>query len=366
MQESKISVLIISAEPWGSIWYSKQHYANELSKLGYDVFFLDPPNRWKISSLISTKIEIRKTPENIKVLTYSNNFPLRILKKLFHNLNDYLNAYKLVRLLPSQNIIFWQFDPTRLAFLPPRHKRIYHVADPYIHLPLDKAIASRANLIVCTSPKYVPFYTNKGKPVIQIPHGISAEESQVEKNLIQDLQKKWGKYILLVGTLNDTIDYSLIDSILSEGFKLIVAGIDKIKAPSAKNTWAKALESPNIEFLGQVHAKKIKELVAGSRVCITAYKFDLKKSVGQGTPLKVLNYLAQFRPIITTIDSEIPRLEGKAIYRAYDLPNFMELLQKGLNGELEVDRNQVATYLSQHQYPNLIDKILTTLEVTIP
>ncbi len=355
-------ILILSNEPWGKIWFSKQHYANELARLGYRVIFLNPVPKWKFANLFSFHIQLHPSTENLMIGTYKNNFPVRIFPRLFTRINDFLNTIKLRRKVPASTYILWQFDPFRFVFLQKNlYKRIYHVADPYIHLSYDKAIAKRSDLIVCTSAKYLPFYADRNKEVIHIPHGISSEEFLVEKDKVEEIKVHFGPYVLLIGTLNNTVNFSLLQKIVEKGYTLVTIGKFTADIPENMEAWSQVKQSKNTHHLGPMHAKELKEYIQAAKLCITAYNFNMKKSVGQGSPLKILNYLAQAKPIVTTIDAEIPILLRKGIYQAHNLEEFYKLLDRGMSGKLPVEEALIFEYLKNHEYPALIQTILSRL-----
>ena len=228
--------------------------------------------------------------------------------------------------------------------------------------PLDARISERAEVIVCTSPKYPPFYQKPGKKVLHIPHGVAEEEFQLDEELVDSYYQKWGDYILLVGTFYDGVALDLLEKISHLGPKLILIGNSKYEHAPPDHLWHKILESPNVEWLGPVHAQVLKNYIAGASICLNAYKFDRNNIAGgSGSPMKMLNYLAQFKPIITSIDSEIPTIDGKGIYRAYNENDFIQLVHKGIAGELAVDKMAVQEYLDSHAYPSMIEEVLQSL-----
>ena len=341
-------ILLVSNEAWGEVWFSKQHYANELAKLGYRVIFLNPVPKWKLSNIISFRVHLKTSRQDLLIATYKNNFPVRVFPKFFTRINDFLNTLKFRSKIRTSTFILLQFDPFRFVFLEKsRFLRIYHVADPYIHLSYDKIIARRSDLIVCTSPKYVPYYSDVNDKVIHIPHGISQEEYLVNQEKASHIKKKFGDFVLLIGTLNNTVNFSLLKKIVDRGYSLILIG--KFSANDAEkiSSWGQVKHTEGVYHLGSMHAKELKEYISAAKVCITGYDFDLKKSVGQGSPLKVLNYLAQAKPVITTIDAEIPFLINKGIFQAGNLEEFQKLLDLGMSNQLHVDEDLVFEYLKK-------------------
>ena len=69
------TIVITSNEPWGDIWYTKHNYAAELSKKN-KVYFVNPPNSWKIGIRQGYGIKEDIITDNLSVLSYNNYLPL--------------------------------------------------------------------------------------------------------------------------------------------------------------------------------------------------------------------------------------------------------------------------------------------------
>ena len=111
---------MVSNEPWGDIWFSKQHYAFELAKLGHDVYFINPTKRWTLSNLFSYTITEEQINDHLKILSYKNNFPQGNFFQFFVKINDLLNCLKIKCQinLDENNLIWWKFDPYRFLTMP--------------------------------------------------------------------------------------------------------------------------------------------------------------------------------------------------------------------------------------------------------
>lgn len=117
----------------------------------------------------------------------------------------------------------------------------------------------------------------------------------------------------------------------------------------------------NIEYLGTVPATELKNYIAASKCCLLLYKFDLKKAIGTGSPLKVMNYLAQFKPVISSIDPEIPQFLGNSIYWAKNHEDYLSLIDQANENLLSTDNEKIKSYLNEHKYPELINTVLRKL-----
>ena len=361
----KFELIVISSnEPWGDVWYSKQHFAYQLSK-EFKVIFVNPPAFWTIKNIFEFKVNSTKVNENLTVIDYKNNFPQRVIPLLFIFFNDFLNYLKIIHFCNRKRILFWFFDPFRFAFFPqPKNcKFIYHVVDPFSHLKTDRILAQKANLVVCVSEKYIENYQKYNRNVIYIPHGIREEEYQLEIKELQEVQELYRDCILFVGTLNSDVDISLLKKIALtfNDEKLVLVGPSFLTTPNEVNLLKEVINLPNVNAVGEVHAGKIKYFVATSKLCIVPYKRKLEQNIHR-TPLKILNYLAQKKSVVTTINYELTGLENNAIYSSENESNFLELIRLGLNEELFVNDLLVEKYLSEVNYKKLIEIILSNLE----
>lgn len=359
------NIFILSNEPWGDVWYTKQHYAYELAKLNYAVYFLNPVTKWSPRNIFSTRMDVSEVQPNLFSVTYKNNLPVRFFSKFFLNINDLINHRKISKISQQGLSVFWQFDPFRFAYHGnhSKFKFIYHVDDPFMNIPTDANIAKRANLIISTSPKYIKHYQKLNDHVLFIPHGISKEELETEPNIVKLISQKHGTFILLVGTINEDVDLDLLWSLKELKEKILILGRENLQNPQTIQKWNNLIQDKYVEFIGPVHAKQLKNYIAASTLCLNPYKFTLKKAIGTGSPMKILNYLAQHKPIITSIDSEIEALEGSVIYRANNQQEFISLVKLGLTQKLSVNHQMIDEYLHKNMYPYFIEKIFSQLEV---
>jgi len=368
-QESKninYTIFVVSNEPWGKQWFIKHHYANELAKLGNDVCFVDPVGAWVPNNLFRQGIEVSEISENLKLVKYNNLLPVRGLPNLALKVNDWLNAKKLNRLRNSKKLVIWQFDAFRFSFnFFNDARKIYHVADHYRDLPFDLENIKHADLIVCTSKTFVDYYSSFGKETIYIPHAISETEVETDAIVVGKLKKKYGDYILHAGSINDRLDISVFREILNhfENRKLVLIGPNRLKIRENKKIFDECISKNNCEYLGLVSGEKVKNYVKASKVCLVSYSFDSKQTLGPITSsLKVLNYLAQKKPVITSNRLEYPSLSDKAIFYGKDIKEYVTLIEKVLDNKLSVDRSLVDDFLMEHYYKSYIQQIFNGLE----
>lgn len=356
----------MSNEPWGDIWYCKHHYANELSKLGYQTYFINAPNHWELKHLFIPEIKTTKINPNLTIIDYHNPFPLRVLPKLFRKVNDFILRSRIKNVIENvDNLVVWSFDPLRFTYFPLSNNIIYHIADPYMSIKstkeMDPILAKKAKLILCTRSEHVAHYESLAcENVIFQPHAISRDEFILSENKVEGYKKRYGDYTLFIGTLSDDIEFDLMQKILDcVKINLVVIGQDH----KVKSIMNRIVPNERFHFLGTKKGQDLKEYISASKVCITCYKFDLNNSNIKGSPLKILNYLSQHKVVITSRDSGIKALDNKAIYLAKNKEEFIELLKKGIGNELVFDENAVKQYLDDKTYPKMIDNALSRLDL---
>ena len=358
------TILIISNEPWGDVWFSKQHYAYELSKLGHQVYFINPTSKWNWFNIFSCKVIYTATSyENITIVNYKNNFPQTIFKQIFTKINDFITCIKLNKniVLNNPNLIWWKFDPYRFLSSFPfnKNKHIYHVVDPYNLLWQDKKQAIYSDLIICVNEKYIDYYKkiSKKQNIILIPHGISSDEVVVDELVVGEVCKKYGNFVVLVGNIAQDVNLEILKHLADNNINvLIIGGVD-----SKSKSWEELLSKENIYFIGNVHAKKIKNYIAASQAGLIVYEFKDIINENSRTPLKTMNYLSQKKPIITSQKTTLVQFENKGIFYAKDSEEFLQIVKKSINGKLYLDEIEIKKYLEIHNYPILIEKIFNYL-----
>jgi hypothetical protein len=356
------TIFITSNEPWGDVWFSKQHYANELAKMGHQVYFLNAPSSWSPKYIGRCNLKIQKINNTLSIVDYHNPFPLRLSKEFFMHLNDNILCKKLKKLVPpNRPVIWWQFDPFRFIHLPgfPSAKRIYHIVDPYQHIWSNIEIAKRADLLVLVSNLYKKNYQQLHSETLYIPHGISQEELILDQGKIDAIKQEIGTdYIIFVGTINPDVDILLLEEIAKQvpSKKLVLIGPIKVQNDSIAQL-DKLFLYENVSHLGTKKASDLKEYIALASVGIVPYKTKRTENTHR-TPLKLLNYIAQSIPIVTSLNYELESLKNKLIFNSIDSDNFIKELKEITSGEKLIDDQLVKEYQASVLYPKLITTIL--------
>lgn len=370
MHLERRTIFIFSWEPWGGMWYSKQHYAAALAK-HHTVYFISPPTRWRPRDLFARGLRLCTTPEGVTVVDYRNNLPLRALPKALARRVQRSTAKKLSRLLAESGNICWCFYPEPIALQPALRtgsvQLIYHVVDPYEALELDEASARAADLVVAINAGFLARYALLNPQVLLVPHGVRDEDRSFDPQRTEHYRGQWAPYFVLAGALGKDVNYALLQDLASElpHARLLLAGKLPLLPPDTAEQRKALLELPNVHHVGLLHPNELRNLIRGAQAALIAYDFEPTTNP-QGkpgrTPLKAIAYAAQHIPVISSINCHVPELEAKCIFKADDPRAFITLAKDALAGRLQAIPAAIDAYLDRNTYDKLVHRILDALD----
>lgn len=357
--------IVTSDEPWGKMMHTQLHYALELSR-NHTVYFIDPPRKWppQTSYFLS---KTKSVNQGLYLLPYLNLLPVIKSLPVTTRINDFINFIRIKRILKKrkdEKAVLWRFDPQRMLTTEACkfYGTIYHVVDDYRGKVANRFLLKGSDMVVTTSPRNQEYFSALHKNVFCIPQAISEVELLHDTNEPEQIKKEFGEFVLFTGTLSNANDFSLIQNLVQHfnRYNFIFIGPEMLNETN-KDLFNKILSYNNVHYLGTKDGKTLKNYIYASAVCIIPYRFMPKKTGDIRSPLKALHYLAQFKPIITSVDCEIDELENKAIYFAKDQTSFLQLLEDCLEKKNVYDTAAVKTYLDYARYDKFIDKILDLL-----
>ncbi len=356
-------IFITSVEPWGNIWYSKHHYANELSKNNI-VYFLNAPPKWKFSNLFSFTIKITNIQENLFVVDYKNNLPIHYFIKHLLLANDFLNSLKLKRITgryKKKDVLFWAFDPFRFIhfFSKAKTKKIFHVVDSYQHLYTNLQMARTSNLILVVSSDYIPHYKNANSNIMLIPHGISSNDLIANSDRVKEISKQFNAYFLLIGTFHSGINFSLLYKILESfpQFNLLLIGPVVKSDTVVESQWQKLKSKSNFFHIAEAAGTDLKNYVAAATLCLVADKYHENKKQFFRSSLKCFNYISQHKPIVSCLLHDLEPYNDKIIFMTNEEDNYIEYINLIVANKLPYDRLLSAQIIANSDYQKLIEKI---------
>jgi FkbM family methyltransferase len=354
------NILILSNEPWGDIWYSKHNYANELSKKN-KVFFLNPPLPFSFTKSLNTEIKEEKISSNLTVLEYRNALPVSILQ--FWKPNDKIIFRRLKNYFSEKNvkdIIFWTFDPIRLAFpeiLEPK-KIILHAMDDYkFSFESEKLLATKAHHIFCVSSEISESYKKFNPNVSIVPHAIPDDEF-----LPATTEKKIPVTGVFIGKIDGRIDLAfnieIFKTFPSVQFKVIGTVNDEFKELLKKE------DLKNVILIPPIKSSEIRNYVRDADFCFIFKKNYVGNNISSH---KLLQYLAQGKPIFGTDFSDMSAELKNTLYLSNDVSVIKNKLREFLQNGESSDRKEIRiNHCKQRTFSKTLAKIENILDQTPP
>jgi len=241
--------------------------------------------------------------------------------------------------------------------------------DPYQSLRNDSSFAKRSDLVVAINPWYLEYYRKLNANCFLFPHGVRAED-RIHQKPENSLSDQWGKYAILATGLSQFVNYDLVIKCAKRypDLRFLILGQLFPLERHLEELRDQLFALTNVTYLGVKHPSELKELVHGAAVGLLTYGIEPTSSIpltAGRTPLKVLTYLAQHCPVVSTNNSYIIPLENKGHFKAETEEHFVGLIGDVLDGRLNLDSAAVDSYLDSVDYDKLIDGILTELSHVI-
>jgi hypothetical protein len=168
------NIIILSPEPWGKMLLSKMHYATELVKKGYKVYFVNPP-RAEGQQALASVAEEREGGNLIIINTKVVGFSLFLRHKIPFLFRELSRRYiKAIQQITGKEIYqVWSFDPNLYVDLTlfGAESSISLLYDFYQGKHVWKAAGS-ADLIISVSQLILDFYQELAPPKLLVQHGL--------------------------------------------------------------------------------------------------------------------------------------------------------------------------------------------------
>lgn len=220
---------------------------------------------------------------------------------------------------------------------------VYHAYDMFSLTPgwnseLDRQqrqLLDMADLIVASSDVIAEeLAAISGKAVEMLPNGADFEAFSRASNEPDDLRDIAHPRIGYVGNLNLKVDFPLVASLAAthQNWNFVfVGGKGKLDVPTTKG-FDECVALGNVHFLGAKDYREIPSYAANMDVNLMCYRVEGGAWTRGGYPLKLHEYLAAGKPVVSTdLPSVIPFESNVAIARSGD--QWSGLIASALQGK---------------------------------
>jgi hypothetical protein len=345
------TILIVSNEPWGDVWYSKHNWAFELAKKN-NVFFINPPKKWTWKNFLGSFISTKKYTENLQILNYNNTLPFTRFSIIYH-INNIIISYRLKNWFSKNNItsyIFWTFDPYRLSnpkLLNPLFS-IYFIADKY-------TIKREFELI-----KNVDFFFSVSNVLTErlvlenplvLSHGIAETEFNSEAPIEIDEE-----FILYVGSIDYRLDSAFVKKLVEQFPQERFVFIGKL-VPTDEEIFTELFldkKHENLVYHLPIHFKELKNYIAKAKICLAPMQLEVAGN--NINHHKLLQYLAQGRPVVSASFKDYEESDIIHAYQSHE--EGIKIMTELIHNEEEkhIIENRI-NFAQQFTYNKLIQKI---------
>lgn len=219
----------------------------------------------------------------------------------------------------------------------------------------EKLLRDKENVLVVSTAKKLKDIANKfrgeNENNILAPNAVNLEDFKNHVNeigeKIQPIVNKRKPIIGYYGALAKWFDYKLIEQLAKEreDYEIVLIGMDYDGSYDQSNL----KDYSNISYLGMIDYKDLINYSRYFDVCIVPFiKNDITDST---SPLKIFEYMALEKPIVTTDINECKNYESCLVSKDYD--EFIRNIDKAL--KLEIDNKEYFNILRREAEENTWD-----------
>jgi UDP-galactopyranose mutase len=362
---------------WNFVWQRPQHILARMARK-YNVLFVEEP-------VASTEAKA-PTLETFQGHSSGNNHAPTIIRLIQpveqerwigHGdpLTQSMYGHLLRNYLQSQKIeapLIWLYTPMALPFLRIIDYRllIYDVMDQlaaFKGAPIDIAskeeiLLKEANLVFTGG---VSLYRAKrafNANTYLFPSGVetshyapAAKRSAFEKPA--DLAAISGTILGYFGVIDERIDLPLLASIAEAHpeWSIVMIG------PIVKIDPADLPQAPNLHYLGQKEYSELPAYLAHFDVCLVP--FAINEATRYVSPTKTLEYMAAYKPVVSTPIFDVVELYGEVVRVAHKHDDFIRHIETVLtDGAQTGQRATIRRLLSENTWDSIASRMAKLID----
>lgn len=350
------SILSFSLERWGHVWRSRHHIMSDLADENKVLFASSPhyirdvfrnlgrgnddaAGVSRISKNLHTYIPPRWLPTIYRYPRLDQvirNFRVWHLRRMLHRLG--MKRPILYIWHPSFADVVGAFDEVLV---------VYHCYDEYssfnertagneIQEVQERILLRRADIVFAVSEKVrkrrLAFNPNIHVVNNGVDYSLFATAQDANTVVPEDIRSIRPPIIGLVTTLTSITDIGLLTQIFQRrpGWSFVFIGLEETPEPRMSEELKVFLRLPNVHVIGRRTLQEIPGYLKGCDVCTIPWIInELSLS---GSPLKLYEYLAAGKPVVSTPLHHLLPLEGVITF-ASDANEWIGAIEDALRGD---------------------------------
>jgi glycosyltransferase involved in cell wall biosynthesis len=313
-------IVCLSTHYWDERWFRKQEFMSRFARVNR-VLYVEPsfsiarrpePHLGEVATNRPVLSRLERRGDRLHVLK-----PPRGLPKWTQPTIERLNyawygrmIRRAMRQLGFADAVAWIYRPSYVHALPsiPHRNLVFDLVDDIAaygseagvaHVERDvEELIRRSDLVLVTAKTLAERYGPEAKQLVQIPNGFDASLfSGGQRDVPADLEGLGRPLLGLVGTLFNFLDFDLLAAVARAFPSGTVVLVGPVEA-NARRDVDRLLETPNVVHLGARPKAQIPDYVVGFDVCLNPFRSG--RAADSVNPLKVYEYLAAGRPVVST------------------------------------------------------------------
>ena len=383
------NIICVSTMNWDFLWTRKQRFMNMLAKEGNKVLYVEPPFHTKKKFLTSKITELvngliggpfsrlTKVNDNLYVLYPSVLIPFGNHQPIFA-LNQFILSRKIRRAqrrLKMENPILWIYDPFMYGLVDTLSEKmtIYDCVDEHSAYPganksktmeAERRLIVKSDLVIVTARGLYENKKDLNKNMHIIPNGVDfAHFSKAQDRDLEvptDIAQLRKPILGFIGGISDWVDLDLIYYLAKSNPEWSIAMIGPVDL-RAKKKVEELKDAHNIFFLGRRSLDVLPNYLKGFDVCLNPFRIN--ELTANVSPLKVFEYLATGKPIVSVDMPEVRPFSG-VVNIAHSKEEFLSLIKKVLSGGSEDTKEKRLEIAREHSWDELLKKFTGYIEET--
>jgi glycosyltransferase involved in cell wall biosynthesis len=234
---------------------------------------------------------------------------------------------------------------------------IYHVSDRFDRCPYtrnkdkvmqrESVVTDQSDRIICVSRKLYEWKKPLGSKVHYLPHGVdfelfrAAADGSAECKLLAGVPRPIAGYF---GTLTAENDIELLTYCCTQNPDISFVFAGQITA----GDYSGLSKLPNVFFLGRLPYEQIPGLCVNFDVCMLPWKVN--EWIISCNPLKLLEYMASGKPIVSVYIDEIAAKYSDVLTVASNMDEFSKGIRYELDNDSETRKNARIEIARKHSW----------------
>lgn len=350
------AILSFSLERWNQVWRSRHHIMSELARSN-KVLFASSPYQIRdafrnFSDADADETGVSKISSNLHAYIPPRWLPIVFryprIDRLISNLRNWHIARALKSLGMRQPIVYiWHPAFAEMANAFDDALVVYHCYDEYtsfdaksgeseVQEKQEKALLKRANIVFTVSDKVrerrLAFNPNIYTINNGVNYGLFCKAQHPITVIPKDISVIPHPIIGLVTTLTSITDLGLLREVFQRrpDWSFVFIGLEETPDHLTNEALRTLLLLPNIHIIGRRTLQEIPGYLKGCDVC--ALPWLLNELSLSGSPLKLYEYLASGKPVVSTPLHHLLHL-GKAIAFASNANQWIAAIEAALRGD---------------------------------